>query len=562
MKDIKKNEKERYLKKAKKLYEKAVKEKDKNQELLSECLELSFPSNDRLNSTLTKDSSMEDKTVSQYDDTVKIASRRMVNYIADTLTPAGQLWAYFDINVKYDGENETQDADQSKAVRTVGNVVTDAVFKEINDSNAHNPLYQSYENFVGGGTGAVKLLEMPPFSKRATQTKNLPLDRLYYLEDTFEFPEFVMYKHIEEDIQMLYDLFGKTRVILDPAMEMLTEEQRENEEYNFIEGCILLEHKQASDEYLHFMTNENFDHFYFTEILDYNPFTVYRWSRPSDNHVWGVPISMSMVANIRTLNESVELEMKKSRLMLNPPMAGVMEPSYMPFMDAETMSSQVRYEAGKITFMNGVTQIYPIITSYDMQMSAVNSEQIRNTIYSMYNVNPLGDVQNTRYRTAEEMALRHQEFSKQFAPTYGRMMNEFMGPYLRKLAKILQKRNRIPLDADQKKLIKDSEIVYVNPLTKLAAQEEIQNAINFKMMMSKVLDPEIFQVLFDDIEFAFDAATKLNIAAKVLNDKEEVIKGLEQLQAQKQAMMQQAMMQQGMPQQQGAGPEQGGGVIG
>ena len=212
--------------------------------------------------------------------------------------------------------------------------------------------------------------------------------------------------------------------------------------------------------------------------------------------------------------------------------------------------------------MNGVTQIYPIITSYDMQMSAVNSEQIRNTIYSMYNVNPLGDVQNTRYRTAEEMALRHQEFSKQFAPTYGRMMNEFMGPYLRKLAKILQKRNRIPLDADQKKLIKDSEIVYVNPLTKLAAQEEIQNAINFKMMMSKVLDPEIFQVLFDDIEFAFDAATKLNIAAKVLNDKEEVIKGLEQLQAQKQAMMQQAMMQQGMPQQQGAGPEQGGGVVG
>ena len=128
MKDIKKNEKERYLKKAKKLYEKAVKEKNKNQELLSECLELSFPSNDRLNSTLTKDSSMEDKTVSQYDDTVKIASRRMVNYIADTLTPAGQLWAYFDINVKYDGENETADADQSKAVRTVGNVVTDAVF--------------------------------------------------------------------------------------------------------------------------------------------------------------------------------------------------------------------------------------------------------------------------------------------------------------------------------------------------------------------------------------------------------------------------------------------------
>ena len=31
MKDIKKNEKDRYLKKAKKLFEKAVKEKDKNQ---------------------------------------------------------------------------------------------------------------------------------------------------------------------------------------------------------------------------------------------------------------------------------------------------------------------------------------------------------------------------------------------------------------------------------------------------------------------------------------------------------------------------------------------------
>lgn len=562
MAEIKKKDYEKLLKKAKRLFEKAQKEKNKSKDLLSECLELSFPSNGTLQEAMSKDNSLEDKTISQYDDTVKIASRRMVNYIADTLTPAGQIWANFAVNIEVDQNEETDSGEEneSKEVRTVGDIITDSVFKEINESNAHNSLYQSYENLVGAGTGAVKLLEMPRFSQKATQTKNLPMDKLFYLEDTYEFPEFVMYKHVDETIDVLYDLFGKNRVRLDEDMKSTPADELELKEFTFIEGCILLEHKRLENEYLHFMADENFQHFYFTEIMDYNPFIVYRWAKPSDNQVWGIPIALSTIANIRTLNESVEIEMKKARLMLRPPMAAMIDPSYMTFMDTESLSSQVNYKEGEITIINGMSQLFPIVTSYDMQMSAVSSDQIRNTIYSLYNVNPLGDVQNTRYRTAEEMALRHQEFSRQFAPTYGRLTNEFMERYLRTMLKILKKRNRIPLTKDQIRIAQEGKIEFINPLTKLAAQEKIQNAINFKMMMSKVINPEVFTFVFDDIEFVYDAAKELNIPAKTMNDKKDVIEGMKrQQQQQRQAM--EMMMRQGVNPQQGQ-PQQGGDVNG
>lgn len=562
MAEIKKKDYEKLLKKAKRLFEKAQKEKNKSKDLLSECLELSFPSNGTLQEAMSKDNSLEDKTISQYDDTVKIASRRMVNYIADTLTPAGQIWANFAVNIEVDQNEETDSGEEneSKEIRTVGDIITDSVFKEINESNAHNSLYQSYENLVGAGTGAVKLLEMPRFSQKATQTKNLPMDKLFYLEDTYEFPEFVMYKHVDETIDVLYDLFGKNRVRLDEDMKSTPADELELKEFTFIEGCILLEHKRLENEYLHFMADENFQHFYFTEIMDYNPFIVYRWAKPSDNQVWGIPIALSTIANIRTLNESVEIEMKKARLMLRPPMAAMIDPSYMTFMDTESLSSQVNYKEGEITIINGMSQLFPIVTSYDMQMSAVSSDQIRNTIYSLYNVNPLGDVQNTRYRTAEEMALRHQEFSRQFAPTYGRLTNEFMERYLRTMLKILKKRNRIPLTKDQIRIAQEGKIEFINPLTKLAAQEKIQNAINFKMMMSKVINPEVFTFVFDDIEFVYDAAKELNIPAKTMNDKKDVIEGMKrQQQQQRQAM--EMMMRQGVNPQQGQ-PQQGGDVNG
>lgn len=532
----------------KKIYSKATNEKNKTKSLIQECLELAYPTNPSLDLSYGEQGSINDKTITQYDDTLKIATTQMVNYISDTITPAGQVWANFILGEKNKKQNEedreTYDIDD-KPVLTVGDKITQAVFKEINETNAINPLYQSYENLVGGGNGSVKIVEMPLFAKQVTQTRNVPLDNLFFFEDAYEKIEFVMYLHNAQNIRWLYDNFGKENITLPPEHETLDPMDIEFKEFNFLEGAVLVDRDGAVNKYIHFVTTENCEHFYYCEEITYQPFVVFRWAKPNNNFQWGLPIATKIIANLRTLNESVELEMKKARLMLAPPLLGIVDPSFMPYMDTETLISQAAYKPGTVTYINGVIGYQPVITTYDMQMSVINSDNIRQTIYALYNVNPLGNVENTRYRTAEEMALRHQQFSKQFAPTYGRLMKELLEPYLKTLMHILIKRGVIDLTEDEKGMLKDLKIEFINPITKLAAQEKVQAAINFKMMMSQVINPDVFKYLFDDINFPYVMAKELNITPSILNNKADVKKGLDQEQKQKEAMML-AMQQNGM----------------
>ena len=528
----------------KKIFQKAENEKNKTKSIIEECLELAYPTSPDLTAQTGTPGSMEDKTIYQYDDTLKIATTQMVNYISDTITPAGEVWANFVLGKKLNSsdESDTYDIDD-KPVLTVGDKITQAIFKEINETNAINPMYQSYENLVGGGNGALKIVEMPQGSRQNTQTKNLPLQNLFFYEDPYEKIEFVMYKHNAQTIRFLYDNFGEKKITCPKEMN-LTDIEKEFKEFDFIEGAVLIGREGKKNKYLHFVMDAACEHYYYQERKNYNPFIVFRWSKPNNNYQWGLPIATKIIANLRTLNESVKLEMEKARIMLSPPLLGIVDPQFMPYLDAETLVSQTAYKPGTVTYINGVTGYQPIITTYDMQMSVISSDNIRQTIYSMYNVNPLGNVENTRYRTAEEMALRHQQFSKQFAPTYGRLMKELLEPYLMTILEILMARGKITLDQDEKKMLEDLKIEFVNPITKLTAQEKVQAAINYKMMMSQVLNPDIFKHLFDDVNFAYITAKELGITPAILNPKADVFAGMDAEMKAKQAAMQQ-MQQQG-----------------
>ena len=65
------------------------------------------------------------------------------------------------------------------------------------------------------------------------------------------------------------------------------------------------------------------------------------------------------------------------------------------------------------------------------------------------------------------------------------------------------------------------------------------------MMMSQVINPDVFKYLFDDINFPYVMAKELNITPSILNKKADVKAGLKEEQKQKQAMLM-AMQQQGM----------------
>lgn len=560
--DLSKKEIPIMKKKAKRVFKQATEEKEKIKEIITECLRWTFPNNGTLQETVTKAGSRSNETQQQYDDTTVIAATQLVNYLSETLTPAGRTWARFKIDIPLEDKEQKGEDEEEKAIKMIGDTVTETVFQEINKTNTTNGLYQSFENLVGAGTGAIKLIKMPLNSKKAVITKNLPLDNLFFTEDTYENPENVFYKHIAEPIQWLYDMFSEQFIKLDSIMKALNPEEKEEKSFNFVEGCILLKHGSAENEYLHFVSDEKFEHFYYSKKTKYNPFVVFRWAKNNNNFMWGSPILLKTLSNVRTLNELVELEMKKGKASLNPPLIGIISPEALTLMGQNAFTKQIKYEMGKVTIAAGISQLIPVISTYDFKPANVNAQQIRQTLYDLFNVKPLGDIESTKYRTAEEMSLRHQEFDKQFGATYGRLQNELLEPLLKTYMKILKERNKFKLSKEDLDQVVANKIEYINPLAQLEAQEKVQNAINYKMMLSQVIDPEVFQVLFDEIEFTYWIAEEMSIPARVLNDKKEVFNQLQVMQQQKQQYMQ-MQMQQGMagPPQQEQAPPPGGEMV-
>ncbi len=200
--ELTKQEDSFYREKAKNVFANAELEKDKIKSITSECLKWTFPNNGDLNKVVSRRPNKKNETVDQYDDTSIIAATALANYISQNITPAGQTWARLKIYIPPEEQAEMA-PNQKKAIDVVSDKITNAIFRDINKSNSIGALYQSYENFVGAGTGAIKLIKMPPFSKNSVVVKNLPLSNLFFTEDTYERPENVFYAHVEEPPQLL-----------------------------------------------------------------------------------------------------------------------------------------------------------------------------------------------------------------------------------------------------------------------------------------------------------------------------------------------------------------------
>ena len=141
---------------------------------------------------------------------------------------------------------------------------------------------------------------------------------------------------------------------------------------------------------------------------------------------------------------------------------------------------------------------------------------------------PLGDVIDTKNRTATEMSIRHEMFRKEFSGAYELLNTEllqytFLDAYI-----IMQEKglldNTLENEDDNKgyKYLEFSQINYINELTKSAGAEEVMNVVNWYSVNAQLVPEERRQYLLKIGEFTKWSAEKMMIPLEVINTPEEI----------------------------------------
>ena len=161
---------------------------------------------------------------------------------------------------------------------------------------------------------------------------------------------------------------------------------------------------------------------------------------------------------------------------------------------------------------------------------------------------PLGDVGDTKNRSATEMSLRHEMFRKEFSGTYELINTELLEPTFMNAYYILDSKSLLD-KLENESYINISQIQYINELTRNAGSDEVINAINFYNTVSQVIPEDYRKFVFKFLDWA---SKKMRIPLEVLNSKEEVQQLIAQEQ-QLQQMQQMAMVQESIGKRQDVG---------
>ena len=142
---------------------------------------------------------------------------------------------------------------------------------------------------------------------------------------------------------------------------------------------------------------------------------------------------------------------------------------------------------------------------------------------------PLGDVLDTRNRSATEMSLRHEMFRKEFSGAYELINTELLQPTFMDAYIILQKKGLFEDyssieggDTGDNKYLEFSQIVYLNELTKNAGRERVMDAVSWYQINAEITDENRRKYLIDIPSFNKWSAEMMRIPVELIPNSTDV----------------------------------------
>lgn len=494
------------VEKIKYFYEKARKAKDGINQKYNDVLKYT-----NVSYTIS-DEKKDSKETREIEEVVSESITTLVNFVMSNVFPRGLRWASLEINetlyTQGTGDNG-QVANEDKINKINGDLetISETFFDFLNNSNFYTEAAKAVRDATVLGTGVVKIIETYD-TQRPFLYKYQNLDGFYFLENMFGSPSHCFKSIFEVTKEDISELYGNNAAIPEKAQE-------ENKVVDLIE-CVIPS-PEDSKTFNFIVYDSNFETIVFEAQLKYNPFVVFRWALEG-NSVWGIGLGVLALKLFKDLEKFKELREKQSEMIVSPPLVASGDKGLIN--NIVLKSGQVNYGGTMQNSpmgqgYNGL-EIKPILTS---QSLIPVDQDIANTKYelkSLFMSNPLGDLGESKNRSATEVQARMQLFRSRWSGSYELMQQEFMLPTFMAPLLILIEKSIISLSFEETDL-DFTTIKYENELSKASDIEDVQmlnifgnNALNLANVSQQIgLNKEkTIQYISDKLRVPFDLRMK------------------------------------------------------
>lgn len=461
-------------------------------------------------------------TTRKVDSTVLECIRFLSNFIMTSVFSKTECWARLKSNIdviKNITDTDTKGAEM--LVNEIDEVLeknSESVFWTNERTNYYTETNKALVDCIKVGTGIRKVVELNSTAKPFTYAYQ-NLDNIFFLEDNQGKPNIIFKKYIEKNLQDLKDMFGHL------SMKIPTELNDENDldkKITVIESIIgEFDEAKSITSYYHFIHTEDFAEELVFEVLDYNPYTVFRWQVDNSNP-WGIGIARSNKHLIKELNENVAKRAEHRDKIVNPPIQ---------FFGNRDLISKITLKPSAVNYGGHFNDsnkvgIQPINTGTNLIPIDQDINDCRDRLRRAFMAQPLGDVSTTANRSATEMSLRHEMFRKEFSGTYENINTELLEPTFMNAYYILEKKGLLE-DVENQDYVTHSQIHYVNELTQNSGRDEALRILDFYSIVSQLVTEEEKSLIMKSEKLVNHIREKMRIPVSIVNNEEEITSKLE-----------------------------------
>lgn len=405
----------------------------------------------------------EDRSVKIFDSTANKSLLRLAANLNDMLTNQSSHW--FQLNI------EDQALASEQNVQKWLMEVTRKVRKYLDDSNFYDQIHELYMDLGSIGTGILFIEDSDDEGKylnfKACHIKEIFIDEDKYGKVDTVFREVVM------SVRQCYQRWGDK--LSDKLLDKY--EQDATEDVPILHACFPREERDPEKKdnqnmkYCSIWMEKEQDHIITESGYETFPYLVPRWLK-SSGEKFGRSPALSVLADIRTLNDMMETLLRAAQFAADPPLQ-IPDDGYMS-LDLEP--------GGHSVYRSGTNdRIVPLETGKRVGINSELLQQSRDSIADAFFTTQLQVIDKSEM-TAEEVRARMQENMRIIGPTVGRLQNELLSDLIYRVLNILQysvDSNNDPILPIPPTEIQGEEysLKYVSPLAKAKRQNELQ-AIN------------------------------------------------------------------------------------
>ena len=433
--------------------------------------------NDVLNYTnvsyTISDEKKDNKETREIEEVVSESITTLVNFVMSNVFPRGLRWASLEVNeTLYNQANG-----QTGQISNEGNIkninedlekISETFFDFLNNSNFYTEAAKAVRDATVLGTGVLKIIEQED-TQRPFLYKYQNLDGFFFLENMLGEPNICFKSIFEVTKEDIAELYGDKATIPEKATE-------ENKTVNLIE-CVIPDTETKLFNFIVYDTS--FETVVFEMQLKYNPFVVFRWALEG-NSIWGVGLGVLALRLFKDLEKFKELREKQSEKIVDPPL--VVSGDKGLINNIVLKAGQLNYggtgmSGGLNTGFNGL-KVEPIFTSQSLIPVDQDIMTTKAEIKSLFMSNPLGDLGESKNRSATEVQARMQLFRSRWSGSYELMQQEFMKPTFMAPLIVLIEKSILTLSFDESDL--DFTVIkYENELSKAGDIEDMQMILSY-----------------------------------------------------------------------------------